>query len=54
MMLASFAPGASVDDMVAAIDRDGAIILSECVSDATVEAVKSELRPRRATPALDF
>lgn len=45
MMLASFAPGASVDDLVAAIDRDGAIILSECVSDATVQAVKSELRP---------
>jgi len=45
MMLASFAPGANVDELVAAIDRDGAIILSECVSDAMVEAVKSELRP---------
>jgi ectoine hydroxylase-related dioxygenase (phytanoyl-CoA dioxygenase family) len=44
-MLASFAPGAGVDEMVAAMDRDGAIILSECVSDETVEAVKSELRP---------
>jgi len=45
VMLASFAPGAGVDEMVAAMDRDGAIILSECVSDETVDAVKSELRP---------
>ena len=45
VMLASFAPGAGVDEMVAAMNRDGAIILSECVSDETVEAVKSELRP---------
>lgn len=44
-MLASFAPGADVDEMVATMDRDGAIILSECVNDETVDAVKSELRP---------
>ena len=45
VMLASFSPGAGVDEMVAAMDRDGAIILSAWVSDEMVEAVKSELRP---------
>ncbi len=45
VMLASFSPGAGLDEMVAAMNRDGAIILSQWVSDETVEAVKSELRP---------
>ena len=43
--LASFPPRTGVDEMVAAMDRDGAIILSEWVSNETIEAVKSELRP---------
>ncbi len=45
VMLASFSPGAGLDEIVAAMNRDGAIILSQWVSDETVEAVKSELRP---------
>ena len=45
VMLASFSPGAGLDEMVAAMNRDGAIILSQWVSDETVEVVKSELRP---------
>ena len=44
-MLASFSPGASVAEKIVAMNRDGAIILNGCVSDATVEDVKSELRP---------
>ena len=43
--LTSFPPGSDADEMVAAMNRDGAIILSECVSEETVEAIKSELRP---------
>jgi ectoine hydroxylase-related dioxygenase (phytanoyl-CoA dioxygenase family) len=45
VMLESFEPGTGVDEPLAALQRDGAIVLAECIGNETVEAVKAELRP---------
>ncbi len=45
MSIESFDRGASVEEIVIAMNRDGAVILRECVNTETVDAVASELRP---------
>jgi ectoine hydroxylase-related dioxygenase (phytanoyl-CoA dioxygenase family) len=49
--LTTFAPGASIDDIMTAMNRDGAVILKDAVDAATLERVNAELKPYvEATP----
>ncbi|MDH3692429.1 MAG: phytanoyl-CoA dioxygenase family protein [Gammaproteobacteria bacterium] len=54
MAIAYFDVNAKIDDIVAVLQRDGAMVLQRWASAATVDAVASELRPQFDTEGTDY